>query len=111
MSKTTRLTEFNRKTRAIIYDRDNYRCIMPKCTNQFGIGVAHIFYPRSKGGLGVKENGVLLCQAHHHDLDNGVSGEVARAIQYYCETYLRGYYDINSEDLRIPLKGIAYKRK
>jgi hypothetical protein len=71
---------------------------MPNCNKQM-LGVAHIFYPRSKGGLGVKENGVLLCQEHHHALDNGVSDSQAKHIQDYCESYLRSHYDILTSEL------------
>lgn len=99
MSKLSRALEFNRKTRAIIYDRDKYKCVIPGCTNTFGLGVAHVFFSRAKGGLGVKENGVLLCQHHHGLLDNGRNGELSQQIQRYCEEYLRTHYDINTKDL------------
>lgn len=99
MSKVSKLCEFSPKVRKIIKERDSNSCVIPNCYRGY-LGIAHIFYPRSKGGLGKKENGVLLCQHHHHLLDNGRDSKIAHMIQTHCESYLRSHYDIDTRELR-----------
>ena len=85
--------EFNKKTRKIIYKRDNFQCIMPGCRNTFGLGVAHVFVSRAKGGLGVERNGVLLCQEHHQALDQR-NHKWHEPVKEYVEDYLRFHYGL-----------------
>ena len=90
-------TEFSQSVREYIYKRDEERCVY--CGTIHFLGVAHIFVSRAKGGKGVKENGVLLCQRHHHDLDNGRDAEKAQRIEDYCKRYLEqkeGIIDIDA---------------
>jgi hypothetical protein len=84
---------FTKQAKLDIYKRDNYSCIIPGCHDKFGLAIAHVFVARSKGGLGVKENGVLLCQRHHHMLDNGLNHE-HNQVKDYIENYLRSHYGI-----------------
>ena len=63
MSKRSKLCEFDKKTRELIYTRDNNRCIY--CNDKFGLGIAHVFVSRAHGGKGCIENGVLLCTKCH----------------------------------------------
>ena len=100
MSKVSRALEPSKKTRVYLLERDSGSCIYKGCTRQFGIAPAHIFFPRSKGGLGVKENLVLLCQHHHHILDNGVDSKLANEIEQYCKEYLRSKHEFNVKDLK-----------
>ena len=53
---------------------------------------AHIFVSRAKGGLGKKENIVMLCMRHHHILDNGVDSKMANKIDQHCKSYLHDIY-------------------
>lgn len=100
-SARSKATEFNSTERYAIKERDKYKCVYKGCSRTFGIAPAHIFLPRSKSGMGVKENGVLLCQHHHHLLDNGRDSRIAKDIQEYCEQYLHNHYgDIDIESIK-----------
>lgn len=90
MSKKTKLLEFSKKEREIIYERDNYSCVF--CGSTYALGVAH-YIPRSKSGLGIKENGVLACQTCHYKLDFGTKKERA-AFQQALNDYLTNHYGI-----------------
>lgn len=92
--------EFTQAERKIIYERDNYSCIMPGCNRTFGLGIAHIFFPRSKGGLGVRENGVLLCGLEHTILDSKTDSKRAIYIEDYCKNYLHEHHEFNEQDLK-----------
>ena len=85
--------EFSKKERKEIYKRDDFQCVMPGCRNTFGLGVAHVFVSRAKGGLGVKENGALLCQEHHQALDQK-NHKWHESIKQYVEDYLKHHYGI-----------------
>ena len=52
--------------------------------------IMHIV-PRSQGGLGVEQNGVLGCQHHHSMLDNGNDGCREEMMQY-IEMYMKDKY-------------------
>ena len=75
-------TEFNRTARNLILERDEGRCIF--CERGYHMENAQVYalmlksvmhyIPRSKGGLGVPENGAIGCQYHHHMMDNGKEG-------------------------------------
>lgn len=80
--KKTRACEFTEKQRKLIKARDNNQCIF--CSMSYQMEEAHWldmslksimhYIPRSKGGLGIEQNGAVGCQWHHHMLDNGSSG-------------------------------------
>lgn len=100
---------FPPKVRKHIYERDNHRCVF--CQQTFGLGIAHVFVSRAKGGLGKEENGVLLCARCHHDLDNGKDPFRQRAIERFCKGYLTSRYgDIDIEDLKYKKwRGYSYE--
>ena len=94
-------TEFTDKERKAIYERDDYKCVIPNCNNNFGLGIAHVFVSRAKGGKGVRQNGVLLCQHHHHILDNGHNAKEQEKIDGFVRYYLfRLYPDVKLQDLK-----------
>lgn len=95
-SKASKACEFPPNVRKIIKTRDVNSCVY--CGSKSSLQIAHIFVPRSKGGLGVKENGALLCVKCHGKLDNGLNKE-ALPIQEYVETYMRRLYDISIKEL------------
>ncbi len=109
-NKRARACEFDQKARFIIYSRDNHKCIfcesgrenikMPKDFMADRIdGVMH-YIPRSKGGLGIPQNGALGCRYHHRVLDNGTDREQARILKEYFREYLQNHYPgWNEEDL------------
>lgn len=92
------LYEFNKKTRERIYERDQRKCVY--CHSAGMLGVAHVFIPRSKGGLGIEENGVLLCQRCHHEMDNGKNEVISDMIKHVCELYLETQYEIDLKQIK-----------
>lgn len=107
MKKRTRQLEFSTKTRERIKQRDNHRCIFcnlgyhMESTTSLGYGIQSIMHyiPRSKGGLGIEQNGALGCQYHHELLDNGNKGLREEMLGIF-KGYLMGFYpDWNEEDL------------
>lgn len=85
-------SQFTQEERINIMTRDKGKCIMPNCNNTFGTGIAHVFLSKAQGGRGCKENGVVLCQEHHHALDNGNNRELRQQIDKYCKDYLMALY-------------------
>ena len=83
-----------------VWARDKEKCII--CHSPYAMPNAH-FIPRSKGGLGIEENIVTLCQNCHHKFDNTSQ----RLIYWeYIKNYLRGKYGAEwSEEELIYKKG------
>jgi 5-methylcytosine-specific restriction endonuclease McrA len=75
--------KFNRQARADIKLRDE-RCIL--CGSVYNLQFHHIVY-KSHRGMGVKENGVLLCLHCHKK-----AHEKAIEIRPILEEYIKGYY-------------------
>ena len=80
--------DFTKQSKQIIIERDSC-CIY--CGAHHRLTYAHNI-PRSKGGLGIPQNGVLLCIRCHHALDNGHDSDLANAIQEYIDSYLKRHY-------------------
>ncbi len=100
--------DFPPKVREKIIERDKGRCVF--CTSREFLGIAHVFVSRAKGGLGVEENGVLLCGACHHEMDNGREAWKQKVIQDYCEGYLEARYQIDKKELKYrKWKGYKYE--
>jgi hypothetical protein len=87
--------DFSKKESDAIDLRDGFGCIIPNCNESFGLSHAHVFKPRSKGGVGNRINGVLLCGNHHNLLDDkgalGTQKEYEQ-VKEYCESYLYDHY-------------------
>ena len=98
MSKRSRLCEFPENVRKAIYLRDK-GCIFCRA-GFFGGGgayqVAH-YVARSQGGLGVEQNGAIVCTLHHVELDNGMDTENMRA--FYKRYMQEQYPGWNEKDL------------
>lgn len=101
MAKYTKYLQFSKQTREAIYERDNYSCLFCRLgyhivgknlsNLEFNIfDIAH-FVNRSKMGLGIEENGVLLCRWHHHHLDNSNKGLRPEMLSI-MEEYLKSKY-------------------
>lgn len=100
MQKRARKAEFDQKTRKIIKERDDDQCIF--CQMRYHMkkakpadlqikSIMH-FIPRSKGGLGIPENGAVGCQYHHDMLDNGNGGYREEMLELF-EEYLQSVCD------------------
>lgn len=107
--KRRQMTDIPREVKLTVWARDNGGCIycqgkrkeyippyingkhkMPSAIYTPSPN-AH-FIPRSKGGLGVEQNIVTLCQLCHHDFDNGKDADRKKDIGTFIENYLKDYY-------------------
>ena len=85
--KRTKALEIPSKVKAIVYNRDNGRCVWCGAP---GLPEAHLV-PRSKSGLGIEENILTLCRPCHMLFDQ--SGRVQReAMGDYFRIYLQRHY-------------------
>ena len=106
-SRAAKAHEFSKKAREEIFMRDLGQCIF--CRQKYHLeestwygrqmlSVMH-YVPRSKGGLGIVENGALGCAFHHEMMDNGYRGRREEMLEVF-KTYLKGKYpEWNEEDL------------
>lgn len=89
--------QFDRKTREQIWERDGGECIFCRlgyhmeCTDPVLYGIKDIMHyiPKSKGGLGIPQNGAVGCRYHHGLLDNGskgLRGEMLELFREYLES-------------------------
>jgi predicted restriction endonuclease len=98
MSNQSKACDITPKVRATVLRRDSHRCIY--CHTPYALQLAHVFYNRSHGGLGVVENLVTLCIEHHCAMDNGKI-EKSKPVRDVCESYLRGrYYGFDFDSLK-----------
>ena len=65
-SKRTKALAISRKVKQIVYERDAGCCIL--CGSPSGLPEAH-YIPRSRSGLGIRQNIVTLCRDCHRRLD------------------------------------------
>lgn len=107
MKKRTRQLEFSPQTRKIIRQRDRNECVFCELryhmedATWLGCSTQNIMHyiPRSQGGLGIEQNGVLGCQYHHDMMDNGNKG-LRKEMLGILRGYLMGNYPgWNEEDL------------
>lgn len=105
MSKQARAREFNAASRQIIKERDLHQCIFCRMEyhmedvtwyGQQLLSIMH-YIPRSRGGLGIPQNGAMGCQSHHEMLDNGNKGRREEMLQMFRQ-YLQDHYPDWSED-------------
>lgn len=104
-SKQARAHEFTEKVRKEIYARDFGQCIF--CIKKYNmqgstwysqqiLSVMH-YIPRSRGGLGIPQNGAIGCQFHHNMLDNGNQGNRKEMLEIFRQ-YLQELYPEWNED-------------
>ena len=97
MSKQSKACEFSPKVRKIIKTRDMNKCVY--CHSRTGLQIAHVFVDRAHAGLGVEENGCLLCVSCHMKLDNGLNKE-CEPIETYVKQYMNRLYTIDIKELK-----------
>ena len=91
-SKRSKLCDISQKVKQTVWNRDNQCCIC--CGNNQAMPNAH-YIPRSKGGLGIEENIVTLCQKCHYNYDMTTQREHYKK---FIGNYLKGKYIDWSED-------------
>lgn len=96
-SKTAILPEVKKK----VHERDNGCCVMCGIPLPVGMSCAHII-PRSRGGLGIEQNIVTLCQEHHFAYDFGNDRKML--YDFFVE-YLKQFYPEWEKDNMIFKKG------
>lgn len=93
MHRRTRACAISKKTKEIVYKRDEGCCIFCGAS---GLPEAHVV-PRSHGGLGVPENIVTVCRKCHDKLDNSTDRQ--RMLQVAAEHLGRFYPNWNEKNL------------
>ncbi len=103
-SKQARAHEFSQKERDKIIKRDKGQCIFCRAGyrmegTEYGYMLKSIMHyiPRSKGGLGIEQNGAIGCQYHHELMDNGNKGCREEMLEMF-KAYLSGYYSFWKEE-------------
>ena len=91
MSKRSNACNISQKTKEIVWNRDNQKCISCGIWVPKTFANAH-YIKRSQGGLGIPENIVTLCPKCHYEEDFGKDSKV---YEYSIENYLRNYYGEN----------------
>lgn len=93
MSNRTKATSISKKVREEVYARDK-GCIITG--SRYNLTLAH-YIPRSKGGLGIKENLVTLSLLMHHEMDNGKN---SLEIKEKVRVYLNRLYPEFTDEMR-----------
>ena len=91
MSKRSHACEISQKTKKVVWDRDNNRCVYCGKYVPMACANAH-FIKRSQGGLGIPENIVTLCPECHYQEDHGLNTQL---YEDYIEEYLKNTYGTN----------------
>lgn len=92
-SKRSKQCDISQKVKEQVYERDKF-CIY--CGNPNATPSCH-YIPRSKGGLGVEQNIVTLCQSCHYNYDMTNKRE---HYKQFIQNYLKSHYeDWNEQDL------------
>lgn len=68
MNKRTKALAISANVKKKVWARDKEQCIV--CHSPDASPVAH-FIRRSRGGLGIEQNILTLCQKHHDEYDSG----------------------------------------
>jgi hypothetical protein len=97
MNKRTKALQFDKETTQAIFERDSFSCIV--CgSNQIDVKPHHIKF-KSRGGMGVLQNGVTLCR-HCHDKSHGKVKDVSQKYMYELFTlYIARIYGEWNETL------------
>lgn len=98
-SKQARAHDFTQKERAAVRERDFNECIFCRAgyrmekTTEYGRSTRELMHyiPRSRGGLGIRQNAAVGCTDHHRMLDNGSGGEREEMLALF-RGYLEGIY-------------------
>lgn len=100
MSNRAKSCKFDSRARIGIYERDNGHCIM--CGTNNGLTYAH-YISRARGGLGVEQNGVLLCIECHRLTDQSIQRKEKIA---FIRAYLKGWYGENFDEEKLYYKNM-----
>lgn len=99
--------QFNPEARRVIYYRDDEQCIFcrrryhmeSKDTMLYGILDVMHYINKSKGGIGVPQNGAIGCRYHHGLLDNGNRGLRGEMLEIFREHLMQQYPEWDEDKL------------
>lgn len=95
-TKRTKDLGIDKKTKMIVWERDNHRCIFCGKLVPWNNANSH-FIKRSHGGLGIERNIITNCEKCHHKFDDTPERE---EMWEYAERYLMSKYkDFDIRDL------------
>ena len=99
-SKRSKSTDIPMSVKKKVFERDNGCCVV--CGNNYNVMPNAHYIPRSKGGLGIKENIVTLCteltpNKCHRKYDFGTK-EQQEKIHDSIKKYLQSKYENWDED-------------
>ena len=97
-STRTKATDIPHAVKEAVWERDNFSCIY--CGNTgYGVLPSCHWISRAKGGLGIEQNIVTLCQQCHYNYDFG-NAEQRSIYRHFIRNYLsEKYEDWCEEDL------------
>lgn len=94
-SARSKATDIPKKVKEKVYQRDGGLCII---CDRPGNPWCH-YISRQKGGLGIEQNIVTLCNEHHDLYDYG-DREMHETLRYMIKEYLiERYPNLNEKDL------------
>ena len=94
MSKRSKACDITPKVRREVMERD--KCCV-NCGSHHTLTIAHVFKNRSHGGLGIKQNLLVLCRSCHHAYDNS---KHRQTVKQEIKSYLMSIYaDWNEDEL------------
>ena len=85
-SKRSKACDIPTRVKKAVWERDKQHCIY--CGSVRAMSNAH-FISRAKGGLGIEENIVTLCQNCHYNFD---MTDMREHYKEYIENYLKKKY-------------------
>lgn len=95
-SKRTKALEISKKTKLIVWERDNHKCVFCGMEVPWQCANSH-FIKRSHGGLGIQQNILTNCPSCHHKFDDTIE---RKEMLVKAEKYLKSKYrKWNKEDL------------
>lgn len=101
MRRETRCTAIPSEVKDAVWARDNGRCVL--CGSRNAGPWCH-YIPRSRGGLGIEENIVTLCDDCHSTMDRG-TGAARQHAKGSVRAYLQALYQNWTEENLIYRKG------
>lgn len=98
-NKRSKACDIPKEVKDRVWKRDGQRCII--CGSPYAMPNSH-YIRRSRGGLGIEENIVTMCQNCHSKYDQSTYSSI---IATYTENYLRSKYENWNPEKLIYKKG------
>ena len=98
-SERSRACDIPDKVKEIVWERDRRHCIV--CGSRYAKPNAH-FISRAQGGLGIPENVVTMCRAHHHVYDQTTE---RFSFREFIREYLNRFYPDFTDEQRTFKRG------